>query len=114
MVSNVFFEEVRSHTCTPQLISKPTPPGLTTASGSSQSNAATPPDREAVARVQVRHAHTTAHDARQRGHAPDSFDGWEEPSTSRGGALLFEFVEREVFQGRIDVEAALDLRVSRF
>ncbi len=30
---------------------------------------------------------------------------------ARGGALLFEFVKDQIFQGRIDVEAALDLCV---
>ena len=31
---------------------------------------------------------------------------------ARGGALLLQFVEDQIFERRIDVEAALDLRVS--
>ena len=68
------------------------------------------PNGEAVSTMEVRHAHRAAHDAGQGGHVRDLFYGWEEPSMSRGGALLFEFVKDQVFQGRIDVEAALDLR----
>ena len=60
--------------------------------------------------MQVRHAHTTPDDARQRGHVRDLFYCWEEPSMSSSSTLLFEFIKHEVFQGRIDVEAALDLR----
>ena len=40
---DIFFKRFALNNRTPQLISKPTPPGETTASGSSQSNAATPP-----------------------------------------------------------------------
>ena len=68
------------------------------------------PNGEAVAAMEVRHPHATPDDARQRGHVRDLFYCWEEPSMSSGGALLFEFVKHEILQGRIDVEAALDLR----
>ena len=49
-------------------------------------------DREAVAGVQIRLAHATPDDARQRGDVRDLFYGRQEPTMSRGGALLFEFV----------------------